>query len=538
MAYNNGYNQVELLIISDYAQTKYYRETYGNSWYQQLSSDMADNVNAVSSRYMAVDFDRWNIGQVSVHLVEFEVMFEFTGNYAAMSPGCLNYDNCNIGWDHCECTISGTTYLNKLGEYIKNYKDQSTFDNAQLITKYYFENAAGWGWVGVVCKTENSCANMVANYGVTSTVVGMAHEMGHNFGANHDGSGNDCASGLGMMGGAEEGFSRCSMQSFAEYFHKEGGLTCLGTGVRNFKSNYNDGSNGGGTDPGDGNGGNNGGNTGDGSTCIGIRNLQSSYGIDFNGYWESISDGYYSKDGYYLYYYSGYGLWIIASDFDGSLWAYCNQQTIGDCNTNTWHYGDYGIDWTLDSDASIYACDDTGNGNGNGNGNDNACSYYNCIGLWGMSVSWDGNDLNKYYYPNGCRNGVGKYKSTDGAILYKTSSGWSIYNEESDEFAYVYCRTDSGDPIACANKMMYASNNVWSEDNDVYVYDCSNNAFNVEDDCENIGLYNNGLCIRNGLGYNESEWILLGDMCENNMPVYYFEDSANNITYYLHYEEQ
>eukprot|EP01083_Nonionella_stella_P201491 737128_1 len=155
-----------------------------------------------------------------------------------------------------------------------------------------------------------------------------------------------------------------------------------------------------------------------------------------------------------------------------------------------------------------------------------------------MSVSWDGNDLNKYYYPNGCRNGVGKYKSTDGAILYKTSSGWSIYNQESDEFAYVYCRTDSGDPIACANKMMYASNNVWSEDNDVYVYDCSNNAFNVEDDCENIGLYNNGLCIRNGLGYNESEWILLGDMCENNMPVYYFEDSANNITYYLHYEEQ
>eukprot|EP01084_Bolivina_argentea_P053868 98828_1 len=82
---------------------------------------------------------------------------------------------------------------------------------------------------------------MVANYDVTSTVVGMAHEMGHNFGANHD------ASGLGMMDGAEEG-------------------------------------NGDGTDP--GNGGNNGGNTGDGSTCIGIRNLQSSYGIDFNGYWQ------------------------------------------------------------------------------------------------------------------------------------------------------------------------------------------------------------------------------------------------------------
>eukprot|EP01084_Bolivina_argentea_P118011 209479_1 len=125
----NGYNQLESLILSDYAQPKYYRETYGNSW------------------------------------------FEFTSNYAAMNPGCLNYDNC-------ECTISGTTYLNKLGEY-KHYKDQSTFNNAQLITKYYFENAAGLGWVGVVCKTENICANMVVNYGVTSTVVGM----GHNFGA-------------------------------------------------------------------------------------------------------------------------------------------------------------------------------------------------------------------------------------------------------------------------------------------------------------------------------------------------------------------
>eukprot|EP01084_Bolivina_argentea_P210602 358398_1 len=156
------------------------------------------------------------------------------------------------------------------------------------------------------------------------------------------------------------------MQSFGE-FNKKVGLTCLETG----------GSNGGGTDPGNGNGGNNGGNTGDGSTCIGIRNLQSSYGIDFNGYWQYSSDG-------YLYYYSGYGLWIIGSDFDGSVWAYCNQQTIGDCYTNTWYYGDYGIDLTLDSD---YA----------GNGNGNACGYYTCIGL------------NKYYYPNGCRNGVGKY---------------------------------------------------------------------------------------------------------------------------------
>eukprot|EP01084_Bolivina_argentea_P242398 406656_1 len=113
-----------------------------------------------------------------------------------------------------------------------------------------------------------------------------------------------------------------------------------------------------------------------------------------------------------------------------------------------------------------------------------------CLGTGVRNFKSNYNDLNKYYHPNDCRNGVGKYKSTDGAILYKTSSGWSIYNEESDESAYVYCRTDSGDPIACANKMMYHSNNVWSEDNDVYVYDCSSNALNVEDDCENIGLYN------------------------------------------------
>eukprot|EP01084_Bolivina_argentea_P240616 404167_1 len=81
--------------------------------------------------------------------------------------------------------------------YNNGYNQELLILSDYAQTKYYRETY-------MVIRGLNLQVYMVVNYGVTSTVVDMAHETGHKFGANHDGSGNDCASGLGsIMGGAE-----------------------------------------------------------------------------------------------------------------------------------------------------------------------------------------------------------------------------------------------------------------------------------------------------------------------------------------------
>jgi len=64
----------------------------------------------------------------------------------------------------------------------------------------------------------------------------VAHELGHNFGMNHDGqpgSGSSCDANDGLMGygSTTDRFSTCSLDGMANYFGGDGhGLRCLGTG--------------------------------------------------------------------------------------------------------------------------------------------------------------------------------------------------------------------------------------------------------------------------------------------------------------------
>ena len=144
--WNGGNTVVELYVMADPTMVLDFKSVYPSSWYQQLTAEMADYVNSVSSKYRAIDFNGWNIGTISVSLVELEVFTWFEGGYTSLYPNPLCDDYTNS-----QCTINGIDYLSKFDAFIKS-KSTRNFDNAQLITKYHFANAGGYGWVGTICK--------------------------------------------------------------------------------------------------------------------------------------------------------------------------------------------------------------------------------------------------------------------------------------------------------------------------------------------------------------------------------------------------
>lgn len=97
---------------------------------------------------------------------------------------------------------------------------------------------------------------------------------------------------------------------------------------------------------------------------------------------------------------------------------------------------------------------ETGTGTGTGSGE---CTYnYQCIGLWDMSESWGGGNLNRNFPASGCFNGVPYYKSND-FYFYRQSNGMWAVNAVLDDTAtgYVWCSVGGDDPTVCSNHMMY-----------------------------------------------------------------------------------
>ena len=78
---------------------------------------------------------------------------------------------------------------------------------------------AGIAYVRTVCDVENGVSISSRSYGTTISALIMAHELGHNFGAEHDGEpGTSCASVSGgfIMASSVSGystFSQCSIDS-------------------------------------------------------------------------------------------------------------------------------------------------------------------------------------------------------------------------------------------------------------------------------------------------------------------------------------
>lgn len=97
-------------------------------------------------------------------------------------------------------------------------------DNAQLLTAIDFDGpTVGLAFVGTMCSSTHS-SGIVQDHNSNPISIGatMAHEMGHNFGMNHDTSLCQCKSGSCIMAAqlsynTPKDFTACSLQDFQKY---------------------------------------------------------------------------------------------------------------------------------------------------------------------------------------------------------------------------------------------------------------------------------------------------------------------------------
>uniref|UniRef100_A0A670JT89 ADAM metallopeptidase domain 28 n=1 Tax=Podarcis muralis TaxID=64176 RepID=A0A670JT89_PODMU len=179
--------------------------------------------------YIAVDytvFRKYSRNMTGIRTRVFEIV-----NYINMVYKAINVHVALIGlevWsdgDKIDVNESASTTLDRFSAWrqavlLKRKRN----DNAQLLTGIDFTGpTVGLAYVGTMCNPAHSLG-VVQDHNPNPIAIGatMAHEMGHNFGMNHDASFCKCSSGSCIMAAqlsykTPRDFSSCSLQDFQKY---------------------------------------------------------------------------------------------------------------------------------------------------------------------------------------------------------------------------------------------------------------------------------------------------------------------------------